>query len=93
MALAGATKNLCFGCCTILGNLAFTGYRLAQMALMATRARQVHFCLAQANTQNLELRHYLAKNDSATFFSKLGDQFITGATGHNLNDIRLLFVE
>ncbi len=47
----------------------------------------------RARAQHLEIQRYLANNDSATFFSKLEDSFITGATGHNLNDIRLIFVE
>lgn len=48
----------------------------------ATRAKQ----------KNLAIRKFLGNNDSGRFFQKLGDQFITGATGHNLNDIRMIWV-
>jgi glycerate 2-kinase len=48
----------------------------------ATRARQ----------KNLNIQKFLDNNDSGRFFAKLGDQFVTGATGHNLNDIRLIYV-
>ena len=35
---------------------------------------------------------YLRKNDSASFFELLGDQFVTGATSTNVNDFLFLFV-
>jgi glycerate 2-kinase len=48
---------------------------------------------ARAKASQLEVQHYLDNNDSASFFAQLEDQFLTGATGHNLNDLRLIFVE
>ncbi len=48
--------------------------------------------LERAMAAKLELRDFLANNDSGTFFSKLNDQLITGASGHNLNDLRMIFI-
>jgi hydroxypyruvate reductase len=39
----------------------------------------------------LDPADYLAKNDSYTFFSALGDLLKTGATGTNVNDLTFLF--
>ncbi|MEM9967645.1 MAG: glycerate kinase [Pseudomonadota bacterium] len=36
---------------------------------------------------------YLNKNDSYTAFAKLGDLFITGPTGTNVNDFRAILIE
>jgi hydroxypyruvate reductase len=35
----------------------------------------------------------LDSNDSATFFGALGDQLVTGATGTNVSDLRLILVD
>ena len=35
----------------------------------------------------------LADNDSASFFSALGDSFVTGPTGTNVNDLRIILVD
>lgn len=32
----------------------------------------------------------LERNDSGSFFAALGDQLVTGPTGHNLNDLRVI---
>lgn len=40
----------------------------------------------------LDAETYLARNDSYTYFSKIGDLIITGKTGTNVNDISLLIV-
>jgi glycerate 2-kinase len=47
---------------------------------------------ARAKQKNLNIQKFLENNDSGRFFAKLGDQFVTGATGHNLNDIRMIYV-
>ena len=47
----------------------------------------------RAKQAHLESQESLSNNDSGTFFSSLGDQLVTGATGHNLNDIRMIYVE
>ncbi len=47
---------------------------------------------ARANAIKLELQSYLINNDSASFFAQLEDQFVIGATGHNLNDLRLIYL-
>jgi glycerate 2-kinase len=48
--------------------------------------------VARAIRKNLNILKFLQNNDSGRFFAKLGDQFLTGATGHNLNDIRMILV-
>jgi glycerate 2-kinase len=35
----------------------------------------------------------LAKNDTARFFAALGDAFVTGPTGTNVNDLRIILVD
>jgi glycerate-2-kinase len=46
--------------------------------------------LSRAKRLNMETRDYMKNNDSYTFFSKLGDNIITGPTGTNVNDISIL---
>ena len=48
--------------------------------------------LERARKLDLDPEAYLAGNDSFTFFSRLGDGVITGATGTNVMDIRLILV-
>ena len=44
----------------------------------------------RANDFKLDTRKYLANFDSSTFFSKLGDDIVVGATGNNVRDVRIL---
>lgn len=46
--------------------------------------------LARARRLGLDPDAFLARNDSGTFFRRLGDAVVTGPTGHNLGDLRLL---
>ncbi|MPY66418.1 glycerate kinase [Deinococcus sp. SDU3-2] len=46
--------------------------------------------LARARRLGLAPDAFLARNDSGTFFTRLGDALVTGPTGHNLGDLRLL---
>ncbi|PNY81890.1 glycerate kinase type-2 family protein [Deinococcus koreensis] len=46
----------------------------------------------RAEAAGLNLDDFLARNDSGTFFAALGDAFVTGPTGHNLNDLRMIAV-
>ena len=46
----------------------------------------------RAKALGLEPREFLANNDSGTFFERLGDQVLTGLTGHNLNDFRIFWL-
>ncbi|MDL2344615.1 glycerate kinase [Deinococcus sp. MIMF12] len=46
--------------------------------------------LARARRLGLDPDAFLARNDSGTFFAHLGDALMTGPTGHNLGDLRLL---
>lgn len=43
--------------------------------------------------RGLDPRPYLERNDSLAFFQEAGTLLITGPTGTNLNDFRLLFVD
>ncbi|MCP2014608.1 hydroxypyruvate reductase [Deinococcus sp. HSC-46F16] len=60
------------------GNSTATGAFLAPDSLM--RARRL----------GLDPDAFLARNDSGAFFTHLGDALLTGPTGHNLGDLRLL---
>ncbi len=47
--------------------------------------------LARARALQLDPRLHLAESDAHTFFDALGDAVITGATGTNVRDVRILF--
>jgi len=49
--------------------------------------------LARAAELRLDLRAYLGRDDSHGFFAELGDLVVTGPTGNNLNDLRVIVVE
>ena len=49
--------------------------------------------LRRARALGLDARRALDENDSGSFFGRLGDGLLTGPTGHNLNDLRALWVE
>ena len=44
----------------------------------------------RATQQRLPIKRFIAKNDSYTFFRKLGDNLFTGPTGTNVSDLYLL---
>ena len=46
--------------------------------------------LARARFLNLDARNFLDRSDSYTFFDALGDSIMTGATGTNVRDVRIL---
>ena len=46
--------------------------------------------LARAQAQGLDPADYFRRSDSHTFFQKLGDAVMTGPTGNNLRDLRIL---
>jgi glycerate 2-kinase len=46
--------------------------------------------LARARAQNLNPDDYYARSDAFTFFDKLNDAIVTGPTGNNLRDLRIL---
>ncbi|WP_407542334.1 DUF4147 domain-containing protein (plasmid) [Deinococcus radiomollis] len=48
--------------------------------------------LERARSAGLDAWASLEDNDSGTFFAALGDTLLTGPTGHNLNDLRILLV-
>ncbi|WP_304544043.1 glycerate kinase type-2 family protein [Sulfurimonas microaerophilic] len=49
-----------------------------------------HTLLTKSKKQELDPKHYLKTNDSATFFQKLGAGFITGLTGTNVMDFIII---
>ena len=46
--------------------------------------------LARAKAQSLDPAAAFAQSDASTFFDKLGDAVVTGPTGNNLRDLRIL---
>jgi len=46
--------------------------------------------LARAASLGLDAGDYLARSDSYSFFQQLNDAIITGPTGTNVRDLRLL---
>jgi len=46
----------------------------------------------RARARGLDPSKYLSENDSYTFFQSLGDVFITGPTGTNVNDLTIILV-
>jgi glycerate 2-kinase len=49
--------------------------------------------LARAKAQSLDPAAAFAQSDASTFFDKLGDAVVTGPTGNNLRDLRILLAE
>ncbi|MDE2030974.1 MAG: DUF4147 domain-containing protein [Patescibacteria group bacterium] len=48
------------------------------------------FTIEKANKKNLSIKETLEKNTIDDFFSKTGDQIITGETGSNVSDLMIL---
>jgi glycerate 2-kinase len=46
--------------------------------------------LARAQAKNLDPEDFHRRSDAYTFFEKLNDAIITGPTGNNLRDLRIL---
>ena len=49
--------------------------------------------LARAMELGMECGDYFERSDAYTFFEKLGDAMVTGPTGNNLRDLRILLAE
>ncbi len=47
---------------------------------------------ARAESMGLDPVRYLERSDSCAFFEKLGELVVTGPTGNNLNDIRMVLL-
>ena len=45
---------------------------------------------ARAHAAGVDLREFQSRSDSYTFFATLGDALLTGPTGNNLRDLRIL---
>ena len=46
--------------------------------------------ISRARSAGLDPNHFLARSDSYNFFEKLNDLIITGPTGTNVRDLRIL---
>jgi hydroxypyruvate reductase len=46
--------------------------------------------IQRARTLNLDANQYLARSDSYTFFEQLNDLIVTGPTGTNVRDLRIV---
>lgn len=46
--------------------------------------------IRRARNQNIDAEEYLARSDSYTFFEQLNDLIVTGATGTNVRDLRIV---
>ena len=46
--------------------------------------------LSRARALGLDARGFLDESDAYTFFSRLGDAIVTGPTGTNVRDVRIL---
>lgn len=49
-----------------------------------------HTTIARARSLSLDAAEFLARSDSYTFFKELGDLIVTGPTGTNVRDLRIL---
>ena len=49
--------------------------------------------LARAKARKLDASAALRSNDSGAFFATLGDAFVTGPTGTNVNDLRTILID
>ena len=49
--------------------------------------------MARAQAEGLNIGDAVRRSDAHTFFSQLGDAVITGPTGNNLRDLRILIAE
>ena len=49
--------------------------------------------LGRARDAGLDPRDFFERSDAFTFFSKLGDAILTGPTGNNLRDLRILLAD
>ena len=49
--------------------------------------------LRRARVRNLDARRHLDASDAYTFFNALGDTVVTGATGTNVRDLRVLLAK
>lgn len=48
--------------------------------------------LQRGAAMGLDAQRSLDRNDSHSYFASLGDQLVTGPTGHNLNDLRVILL-
>jgi glycerate 2-kinase len=49
--------------------------------------------LGRARAAGMEVREFFGRSDAYGFFSRLGDAVVTGPTGNNLRDLRVLIAE
>ena len=49
--------------------------------------------LVRANSTGLDAPSFLARSDSFHFFEQLGDVIVSGPTGTNVRDVRVVLLE
>jgi glycerate 2-kinase len=49
--------------------------------------------LARAQAAGMRPREFFERSDAHNFFARLGDAIVTGPTGNNLRDLRILIAE
>ncbi|MEX2502947.1 MAG: MOFRL family protein, partial [Trueperaceae bacterium] len=49
--------------------------------------------MAAARAAGVDARDHLARNDSGTFFERIGGTYVPGPTRHNLNDARAIVIQ
>ena len=69
---------------TAMGTDGIDGHSIAAGAIVDGRTSE------RARAKRLDMRRFLERNDSFTFFRKLKDNLITGRTGTNVGDIYLV---
>jgi hydroxypyruvate reductase len=47
--------------------------------------------LSRARSAGLDAGDFMRRSDAYTFFARLGDTIVTGPTGNNLRDLRILY--
>jgi hydroxypyruvate reductase len=56
----------------------------------AAGAAACELTLARARDRGLDAQAFLDRSDAYTFFNKLGDAIVTGPTGTNVRDLRIM---
>jgi glycerate 2-kinase len=87
VALAVAERQLSNVICLSAGTDGIDGNSPAAGALADDTT------LARAQAAGLDASAFLQNSDAYTFFAKLGDALLTGPTGNNVRDVRILLAQ
>ena len=84
----------------VLSGATDPGERLTETALAdrlhvsrATVRTALHQLTQKARDANIDLHQSLSRHDVSPALRRLGDAVITGATGTNVNDLKLVLIE